>query len=289
MFGIDRITFIWDALRREKRQRNNSVRILRTDAGLLQKTTTIKTHLYRPTGIEEVEVQVSAEYHVSFLLNGRPYLSVACSGTDLELLATGHLVSEGIILSENEIERIDIDEKGMAVNVITARDAKIIGRLIKVRTLVSGCAGAETPDCGTTPLHDLPVLKASVVLASVKEFLGFSEIYRHTHGVHSGALYDTEGRRAAFFDEIGRHNAVDKLLGLALTRGIAVDRMMLLSTGRISSEIVTKAAVARVPAIVSRAAPTSMAVEMVRKLNIILITGVKRESFYVHHGAEYIC
>ncbi len=255
---------------------------------MLQKTKTIKTHLFKGTGIEEAEVQVSAEYHVAFLLNGRPYLTVACSGTDLELLAAGHLLSEGIILSEKEIERIDINEKEMTVNVITARDAQIIGRLIKVRTLVSGCAGAETPDCGLPPLRDLPVLKAPVVLASVKEFLGFSETYRHTHGVHSGALYDIEGGRAAFFDEIGRHNAVDKLLGLALTRGIAVNRMMLLSTGRISSEIVTKAAVAKVPAIVSRAAPTSMAVEMVRKLNIILITGVKRDSFYVHHGVRQI-
>ncbi len=255
---------------------------------LLQKTTTFKTHLYKPTGIEEVEIQVSSEYHMAFLLNGRPYLTVACSGTDLELLAAGHLISEGIIVSEKEIERIDIDEKAMTVNVVTAKDAHIIGRLIKVRTLVSGCAGAEAQDCGIQPLAELPVIKASAVLASVKEFLGYSETYRITHGVHSGALYDIEGGRAVFFDEIGRHNAVDKLIGLAFTRGIPVNRMMLLSTGRISSEIVTKAAVAKVPAIVSRAAPTSMAVEMVRKMNIILITGVKRDSFYVHHGVEHI-
>ncbi|OHD72168.1 MAG: formate dehydrogenase family accessory protein FdhD [Spirochaetes bacterium RBG_16_49_21] len=256
---------------------------------MLQKTTTVRAHRYRPSGIEEVEVQVSAEYHVAFLLNGRPYLTVACSGTDLELLAAGHLASEGIILSENEIERIDIDEKGMTVNVITVRDANIISRLIKVRTLVSGCAGGGGDSvCSLPVLHDLPELKAPVILACAREFLGFSETYRLTHGVHSSALYDMQGKRAAFFDEIGRHNAVDKLIGLALMRGVAVDRMMLFTTGRISSEIVTKAVVAKVPVIVTRAAPTSMAVELVRKLNIILITGVKRDSFYVHHGIEYI-
>jgi FdhD protein len=243
---------------------------------LLPQTVTVTCHRYTATGFEEIRVPVIAEYHVSFLLNGRPYLTVACSGSDLELLAAGHLISEGIIISQNEIDRIEVDENGMTVNVITAKGAEIIGRLIKVRTLVSGCAGAgDARSCMEPVFHDLPEIKAEVILASIKEFLRSSEGNRITHGVHSGALYDTEGTRMAFFDEIGRHNAVDKLLGLALSRGIAVDRTMLLTTGRVSSEIVSKAAVAGIPAIV-------------KKYNIILITGVKRDAFYVHHGVEHI-
>ncbi len=256
---------------------------------MLQQTRTTLAHRYHDAGIEEVELVVSVEYHMTFLLNGRPYLTVACSGSDLDHLAAGHLLSEGIIRSREEIERIDIDEEAMTVNVVTAPGADIIGRLFRVRTLVSGCAGGGTGGgCEGVVLPAPPVVDPAVIIDSAKEFLGFSKIYRRTHGVHSAALYGIEGGRIAFYDEIGRHNAVDKLLGFALTGGIGLDRAMLFSTGRISSEIVSKAAAARIPALITRAAPTSMAIDMAREIGLILVTGVKRDGFYVHSGAGSI-
>ncbi|OHD64713.1 MAG: formate dehydrogenase family accessory protein FdhD [Spirochaetes bacterium RBG_13_51_14] len=256
---------------------------------MLQKIITVKAHRYTPAGIEPADLSVSAEYNVTLLLNGRPCLSVACSGSDLDMLAAGHLLSEGIILSKDEIDRIEVNEERMTVNVIFAAGTDVFGRLIKIRTLVSGCAGSGSgPDGGKPASGELPFLNPAVIVSSMKEFLGLSEMYRLTHGVHSAALYDILGKRLAFYDEIGRHNAVDKLLGFALTYGVAMGQAMLLSTGRISSEIVLKASAAGIPAIVTRAAPTSMAVELVRKLNIILITGVKKDAFFIHHGAEYI-
>ena len=122
----------------------------------------------------------------------------------------------------------------------------------------------------------------------MKEFLGLSTTHSQTHGVHSGALYGLDGKRMAFFDEIGRHNAVDKLIGMALINRIPLDRYMLFSTGRVSSEIVLKAAQASIPVIVTRAAPTSMAIDLARKQNLILITGVRKDGFYVAHGADRI-
>ena len=93
------------------------------------------------------EAPVSAEYHVMLLLNGRPCLSIVCSGSDLDLLAAGHLMSEGIILSRDEIDRVEVDEERMRVNLVTAAGVDMFGRLVRVRTLVSGCAGSgETSD-----------------------------------------------------------------------------------------------------------------------------------------------
>ena len=85
-----------------------------------------------------MEAPVSAEYHVTLLLNGRPCLSIVCSGSDLDLLAAGHLVSEGLILSNDEIDRIEVDEERMTVNLVTAPGVDIFGRLVRIRTLVSG-------------------------------------------------------------------------------------------------------------------------------------------------------
>lgn len=256
---------------------------------MLPITVTTRAHQYTPAGLEPVDLMVSAEYHVTLLLSGKPCVSIACSGADLDVLAVGHLISEGIILSKDEIARVDVDEKTFTVNIVLAPDADVFGRLIRIRTLVSGCGGTgpELPaDRPASP--DLPVVRPAVVLASMKEFLGLSDTHRQTHGVHSGALYDLDGARIAFFDEIGRHNAVDKLLGFALANDISLDGVMLLSTGRISTEIVLKAAQAGIRVLVTRASPTSRAIELVRERNIMMITGVRRETFYVHHGAENI-
>jgi FdhD protein len=256
---------------------------------MLQKILSVKAHRHTQSGMEPVDISVSAEYTVGLLLNGRPCLSVACSGSDLENLAIGHLASEGIILSYGEVDRVETDEENLTVNVIFKAGADVFGRLIKIRTLVSGCSGSGSGAAvGAVSSRELHRLDPAVIHASVKEFLGLSDTYRLTHGVHSAAIYNTDGTQLAFYDEIGRHNAVDKLIGYAMTRGMDLNRVMLLSTGRISSEIVLKAAAANIPAIVTRAAPTSKGVELARHNNIILVTGVRKDSFYVHHGAEYI-
>ncbi len=256
---------------------------------MLPQTITISAQRYGPDGFEPVELPVSAEYHMTFRVNGRPYLVVACSGSDLEILAAGHLFSEGIIVSRDEIERIEVDEGTMNVNVVTSPGADVMGRLFRVRTMVSGCAGGGTgTGCAGVTVPAVPRIDPSVIIGSAKEFLGLSTIHRTTHGVHSAALYDIGGTRIAFYDEIGRHNAVDKLLGFVLTGGIGLERAMLFSTGRVSSEIVSKVAAARIPVLVTRAAPTSMAVGMAREIGLVLVTGVRRDGFYAISGAESI-
>jgi FdhD protein len=256
---------------------------------LLPDKVTIASYRYSGSGMEPVDISVSAEYHVAVMINGRPCVTIACSGSDLELLAVGHLASEGIICSQNEIAGVEVDETALTVNVLTVPGAEVFGRLMKVRTLVSGCAGTGPGPACAVPATGVPFrIEARTIVSLMREFLGLSDAYRLTHGVHSAALYNGEGERVAFFDEIGRHNAVDKLIGLAFARGLATGRMVLLTTGRVSSEIVSKAALACIPGIVTRAAPTSMAVDMARERNILLVTGVRGRGFYVHHGVEFI-
>ncbi len=256
---------------------------------MLTPTVTIKTHRYSPSGVEPVDLLISSEYHITLLLNGRPCLSVACSGSDLEMLAVGHLITERIVLSMDEINAVQVDEELGTVNVILADNADVLGRLEKIRTPLSGCGGPGSDLSDDVAVRrGLPRVDPTIITSAMHEFLEFSVIHSTTHGVHSAALYAVDGTRVVFYDEIGRHNAIDKVIGYAMTHGVSLDRMMLFSTGRIATEIALKAARAGMSVIVTRASPTSMAVDFVRKKNIILITNVRKDSFYVHNGVECV-
>ncbi len=256
---------------------------------MLPATVTVSSHYYSASGLRPIDATVSAEYHVALHLNGKPYISIVCSGSDLNWLAAGHLASEGIIRSMDEVDRIEVDEDRLSVNLVTAAGVDISDRTGWIRTLVSGSPGSgRRSGTDIPPRLDPPALDPRVILASMSEFLGLSTTHDQTHGVHSGALYGLDGKRMAFFDEIGRHNAVDKLIGMALVSRMPLDRCMLFSTGRVSSEIVLKTVLASVPVLVTRAAPTSMAIEIARKQNLVLLTGVRKDGFYVAHGADRI-
>ena len=120
------------------------------------------------------------------------------------------------------------------------------------------------------------------------EFLRTSDLHKKTGGVHSAALYSTNGKRIVFFNEIGRHNAVDKLIGYAVRKPLSLAEAMILSTGRLSSEILSKAIAAKTPVVISEASPTSLAVEMAWESGIVMIGNVRGRKFRVSSGREYV-
>lgn len=129
---------------------------------------------------------------------------------------------------------------------------------------------------------------ADTVCSIMVEFLGHSDTHGRTHGVHGAALYRSSGEMVAFFEEIGRHNAVDKLLGYALTTDLPLHDCLVVSTGRISSEITVKSIMVGVPAIVSRSAPTTRSVDLARKYGMLLASGVRRSSLLATSGVDLL-
>jgi FdhD protein len=123
------------------------------------------------------------------------------------------------------------------------------------------------------------------VLALVKEFQHRSQIYRTTGGVHSAVLCDT-GNIIVFSEDIGRHNAVDKIFGECLLNDIATDDRIIITSGRVSSEIVLKIARRNVPIIVSKSAPTDLGVRLANDLGVTLVGFVRgrRMNVYTHAG-----
>ena len=246
-------------------------------------------HQYRDGVLSEVSMPFSTEYAVLLKINGSAYVTMACSGNYLREHITGYLITEGIISNTNQIQAIEIDETGLTVNAFLSSDKIIAEKLERIKT-ITAAGGRSRKNMPSEDLvrRSLPQVRAEVVLQCMNEFLTYSREHEATHGVHGAALYSLEGRREVFFDEIGRHNAIDKVIGHAAVNGISLEDKMICSTGRISSEISFKIIHARAPVLVTRASPTVLSVSLLRHYNILSIIRAVNDRFYVVNGKEKI-
>ncbi len=208
-------------------------------------------------------------------LNGTPVVTWMCTPDALDDLVIGWLFGEGYIESVRDVVRMRpcTRELGFWVDIAPARVAAVDG-MSRRRILASGCGAvtaflgslADVPRRGgTVPDIDTPRLRAVF-----KELFARGERYKDTGGVHAAAL--TDG--VALFhhaEDIGRHNAVDKVLGAALQAGRAPGDLILLVTGRISGELAFKAARAGVAAVATPSVPSTIAVEIARAAGMLLI------------------
>lgn len=246
-------------------------------------------HEYREGGFMEVSLPFSAEYAVTLKINGSPYVTMACSGSYLREHMVGYLITEGMISNPDQVKKIDIDEARLTVNVLLAEDGIITEKLERIKTITAaGGRAKKTWPSDHLIREKLPQVRANTILQSMGEFLSYSREHEATHGVHSAALYSLDGESLAFFDEIGRHNAIDKVIGHAAIRDISLEDKMICSTGRISSEIAFKIINARAPVLVTRASPTTLSVELLRRFNILSVIRAVNGRFYVVNGKENI-
>jgi FdhD protein len=231
---------------------------------------------------------VCAEYPVAIGVNGAHIATIACSGADLRELCTGFFVSEGLIKSPDDIESFTFDEDTLAVDVRLAGGVDPGDRFSAARIVTGGGRARKgAPDIAFTRAV-LPRIRADVVRRVIGEFLRFSTLHDLTHGVHSAALYSLDGERLIFFDEIGRHNAIDKVIGRALMRSVSLENTMLFSTGRISSEIACKVITSGAPVFISRASPTDYAAELLRRFNVLTLCRAREDGFLVINGEDHI-
>ncbi len=244
-------------------------------------------HEYRDGALTEVTLPFSAEYAVTLKINDSPYITMACSGNYLREHVVGYLVTEGIVSGTDQIARIDVDETTLTVNATLVNDIIIAEKLERIKT-ISAAGGRTKKNLPSDGLirKNLPEMKADVILQSMSEFLTYSREHEATHGVHSAAMYSLEGERQVFFDEIGRHNAIDKVIGYAAVNGISLEDKMICSTGRISSEIAFKFINARAPILITRASPTTLSVRLLRHYNILSIIRAVSGRFFVVNGKE---
>jgi len=247
-------------------------------------------HEFNDGTFAEATIPVSCEYRFTININGSAFVSIACSGSELYELALGLVISEGIIKKMDEILSINIDEENKSIDITTIESDEMLERLFKLHSIVSGCGQGKGPaiDTSLNIIKNHPQIKPTVITQSIKNLLHHSEIHKKTRGVHSVTLHSADGQEIVFFDEIGRHNAVDKIIGFSLQHNLNLTNNFLVVTGRLSSEIVFKASSASIPLIVSKASPTTMAIDIAREYNVALIGKVRSQKFVVFHGHQCI-
>ena len=230
-------------------------------------------------GKNDTEDLVTREIALTIILNNRELVTLLCSPSDLKYLAVGFLSSEGLVKSTDEIKKITVDEQRGVVRVETEEDKEFANELIFKRFITSGCGrGASFYSAadiqGQAKVESQIVISAIEVFSLVREFQRCSQIYRITGGVHSAALCDTTNI-LVFAEDIGRHNAIDKIFGQCLLENISTDEQMIITSGRISSEILLKVAKRNIPVIISKSAPTDLGVRLANDLGITLVGFVR--------------
>lgn len=231
---------------------------------------------------------VIKEIPFSILVNGQEIVTLLCSPDKLEYLALGFLLSEGLIKTHTTIKGINIGKDGNYANIELNEDFQIQQGFFQKRLISSGCGrGAyfynpeDIDDCN--PIESDIRLSYNIIFDLMKEFQERSELFKKTGGVHSSALCNLN-KIEIFAEDIGRHNAVDKIFGECFLKGISTKDKIILTSGRISSEILIKVVKQKVPIIISRAAPTDLTVGLAEKMKVTLIGFVrgKRMNIYTH-------
>jgi FdhD protein len=228
------------------------------------------------------------ETPVSLTVNGQVWLTFMCTPVLLEELAVGFLYNEGIIESMREVENVHLCEHGDNVDVWLNHPAE---QPVNWRR-TSGCTGGVTAvDLLAKPNVSFDGNRLEVqpeAIEKMVELLFEAQIlYRETGGVHTSALSD--GDKIIFSaEDIGRHNTLDKIAGLCLMQNVFPEKRILITTGRISSEMLQKAARMQVPILISRTSPSSLSIEMAERYGITLIGYARKHRFNVYSNPQRV-
>ena len=229
------------------------------------------------------------EVRLNLYLNGEKTISMMCIPKDQDAHAIGYLMSENVISSYKDIKEVKISKDGLRVDVKANINEDSIQNLFKEKTLTSGCGGGVTGNVAgflEIPFNQSAFkVKAQTILDEVKIFYKDSELYNLTGCVHKAMIYLLDGTRVTA-EDIGRHNAIDKAIGKCMMQGLDTTKSVLFVSGRLSSEMVTKAVMHAIPMIVSRTAPTYLGVQTAQKHGITMIGFArgKKMNMYTHQG-----
>lgn len=227
------------------------------------------------SSIEDVVVR---EFPVTIVFNNEELVTMLCTPKNLEYLAVGFLTSEGFLGTKDEIKKIMVDGVRGVVRVETQGDKEIVSDVLFKRVISSGCGrGASfysAADVASQKVESQMEISTNEIFDLVNEFQHGSQLYLATGGVHSAALCDRQSI-LVFSEDIGRHNAVDKIFGECLLKDIPTDDRVIITSGRISSEILHKVAKRGIPIIISVSQPTNLGVRIADNLGITLISSVR--------------
>lgn len=231
---------------------------------------------------------VVMEVPLSVFVDGRHALTAMISPTMLEEFVTGFLYTERIIRKLEDIDSLHIEEKSPGTPNASVLTKNPFSIMLSSKTVLSGCGG----DTSYLDPDRLPKIQSDMTteLSTVKKIMKetlVSDLHTRTGGIHIVGLFGPDGK-ICIMEDIGRHNALDKVIGYGLKHNVDFSRTIVTCSGRLSSEMVRKCLIANIPIIASRGATTTLAISMGEQSGLTIIGFVRSQKMNIYTGVERV-
>ena len=249
----------------------------------------------RVAGVDQegqpIETAVVVERPLTLVLNGQEIVTMMTIGDHPDYLAVGYLLNQNMLKPDDEITGIEHDDDLELVVVRTKRATDYEAKLRKkIRT--SGCAqgtvfGDLMEKFDEIALPQDAVLKTSWLYALSKKINTCPSLYLEAGAIH-GCVLCEEDRPLVYMEDVGRHNAIDKIAGFMFLSGVAPEGKIFYTTGRLTSEMVIKCVQMRIPILISHSGFTAWGVELAKRADLTLVGRAKGKRFVAHAGEHRI-
>jgi len=262
------------------------------DTNANSNTTAWRMIKYDGTGFYEKEDEIATELPLTIKLDGEEFATIVCSPSHLRELVIGFLASEGVIRAAGEIKSLSLQpDSGYAY--VTLEHKQTAGREFYAKRFIGSCCGKSRQFYFHNDMLTAKTIMSRTQITAA-ECIGFMEElqrssldFHNTGGVHNAAIGSPSGIIAAMTD-IGRHNALDKLFGHCLLHRIRTSDKVIAFSGRLSSEVVLKAAKIGCGIMLSKSAPTDLALKLADDLGITCVGFIRRGEMNVYTHEERI-
>jgi FdhD protein len=244
----------------------------------------IEFSLYSSESWSRATTCVPREMEFAIFVGGRELVTILCTPTRLTHLVLGFLFSEGVIDGMKDVASMRVCEDDSLADVMLARPGY---EPPERRTVGSGCGGGVSLATERQRVDSSLVVTPGQVSSLMKQMNRHADLYRACGGVHTSALADAEGLKV-IAEDIGRHNTLDKIAGQCLMTGLSTRDGLLLTTGRLSSEMLYKATRMGTPVVVSRSSPTDRSISLGQELGITLIGYARGDRMSVYSHQERV-
>ena len=252
----------------------------------MEKSQEVKFKRYANGEFAEGSAPLPNEQAVTLIVNGRAWMEMICTPSLVEELAVGFLYNEHLIGAKAEITRLNVCESADYVEVETSKAIKKPSTWVKT----TGCAGGQTSqrlEFPVQPVLNEVILSAEALAGLLRNFFEEQTRLSNSRGMHCSAISDGQVLLAVA-DDIGRHNTLDKLMGYVLWHELADKPAVLITTGRISSEMLQKAARMGASIVVSLNSPNVFTVQLADEWGMTLVGYARAEHFTIFTHPERI-
>lgn len=237
------------------------------------------------------DVEIPGESPLTLYVDGREIVTLMTIGAHPEALALGYLRNQRFVDRLEQIKSVAVEHRSESVNVATWDGIEGWDEKLKKRTVTTGCGQGTVFSCTLDSLYTTQLPEITVHQSTIYGLLGnvssHNGIYRRAGAVHGCGLCEGEDI-ILYTEDVGRHNAADAISGYMWLNDIKGDNKIFYTTGRLTSEIVMKAAHMGIAVLLSRSGVTHMGLELAQELGVTMIARAKGRHFLVYHGADNI-